>query len=191
MQTFEWHEQDKRMWRVMRDALIEMMMHSESLDGSESILRSIVHTINITDIVLLVSFIDIHHSIVKTLIMASKKTKLHKKNSKVRFSGSSQLFLMPNRTTSSQLWYTEADFDSFKTLHLQAVAEVRTMLPRGSGARAAALSRQILEGVEIVGIEKNLTAEVSERSLPHLFAAAVELTHNTWRLAQRIAFAGI
>ena len=74
---------------------------------------------------------------------------------KVRFSETSQLFVVPDLTAFAEevLWYCEDDVDSFQASYLQSVAEIRIKFSRGdvNGIRSS----------EILGMEKHLTQDVS------------------------------
>ena len=76
-------------------------------------------------------------------------------NKKIRFSETSQLFIVPDLTNFAEevLWYCGDDVDSFKASYLQSVAEIRIKFSRGdvNGIRAS----------EILGMEKHLTQDVS------------------------------
>ena len=76
-------------------------------------------------------------------------------NKKIRFSETSQLFIVPDLTNFAEevLWYCGDDIDSFKASYLQSIAEIRIKFSRGdvNGIRAS----------EILGMEKHLTQDVS------------------------------
>jgi hypothetical protein len=87
---------------------------------------------------------------------------------KVRFSDSSTLVVLPNltRKCAGEGWYSKDEMESFKSLFVLSITEVRIKFSRGD--------INDLVTAEILGMEKRLTHDVSEERMRAILSTVVQ-----------------